>query len=249
MTSLDQRYIEERARDALAFEPLPTSRYVSADEAGIVIATRYGERLSRLLASLPGARWVPERRHWRYPFSAAADIRRALPEIECLADAISEETDAAARQREESRVAAAEKAAAEMAATRESCGVPKPLRPEFLEARADRPRHDLALEAIGDNAAHQMFGAMRPAAWAAQIFGLDGRGRWVRSYLPGNRDYAAANSVGSRGIMVHFHLLEGPVYEICAPTSWRGRDRYFMRIVDGERRRLGEEGVRACLAS
>jgi hypothetical protein len=47
--------------------------------------------------------------------------------------------------------------------------------------------------------------------------------------------------------MVHYHLEEGPIYWVAAPQSWKSIDRYFLRILDGERVRMTEEEVRACL--
>lgn len=246
------RFAEEKARDALAFEPLPPSRWISVDRAeGILISVRYSEPLSALLRSLPQARWEAERRRWRYPFTSGEAIRRAAPEIERLAGLAQESADRETEAREAERAAAARARENERQdrERRRAMAQPRPLRPEFLAVIPDRPRFAIAIEAIADDlrALGAMFG-FRSRCWVARIFGSDGRGGWARAFVDGCRDYSRANSKGSRGIYITYFLEEGPVYEISAPQTWGSTDRYFARVIDGAIERLTKEEVERCLA-
>ncbi|MGD9613812.1 MAG: hypothetical protein AB7H90_01295 [Alphaproteobacteria bacterium] len=244
---LNSEHTEARARDALAFEPLPESPYLTIDRNAIYVSVRYSEPLSRLLRRLPYGEWEATPRRWRYQFRAADAIREALPEIERLAGLARDKADKETERREEARKEAASLRQSERDARerRRAATSPCALRPEYLAVVPDRPRYALTLEAIGDDAR----GAGLPSrCWVAQIFGHDGRDRWVKAYLAGVRDYTGANSVGSRGIAVVYHLSQGPIYEVSSPTSWRNTDRYFLRVIDGRATRLDTEDVTKCLA-
>ncbi len=237
-------FAEERARDALAFEPLPFSRWVTVNEKmGILICVRYSEPLSRLLRSLPQAKWEAEHKRWQYPFSSSDAIRRVLPEIERLAASAQESADKETERREAERKAREDKRSERE--RRKAMAQPRPLQSTFMDVIPGRPRFALTLEAIADNL--RGFGA--PSRnWVARIFGSDGRGGWARVFVSGARNYSNANSIGSRGISVTYFLEEGPIYEISAPQTWKLTERYFVRIIDGQPLRLTKEEVEQCLA-
>jgi len=235
---------EQRARDALAFDPLPPSPWVTADDHGIVIAVRYSEVLSGLLRSISGARWLSENRHWRYPFRSRDAIALALDRINDLAGAAKERADRENKRRREKN----EQIAAELAHRKSKQRAefkPRVMRAEFMVQSG--PHIDLSLESVGDDT-YQLLrsdGWPRPC-WVAQIIGHDGR-KWLRAFLPGRRDYERANSKGSRGIMVHFAINEGPVYEVSSHLSWREVNRYFARVSNGLIVRMMESEVLMCL--
>jgi len=246
------KFPEEKSRDALAFEPLPVSRWISVNEKlGILVCVRYSESLSRLLHSLPQAKWEPEHKRWRYPFASSEAIRRALPEIERLATLAQESADKETERREAQRVMAAQTKDDERRARehQRAMAQPRPLQPPFLDVVPGRPRFALSLEAIGDHLrALGPIAGLRSRNWVARIFGSDGRGGWARVFVSGSKDYSGSNSVGSRGIRVTYFLEEGPIYEVSSPQTWSSTERYFVRIIDGQPRRLTKEEVEQCLA-
>lgn len=256
--SLSSAYSEQRARDALEFDPLPPSPWVTIEAAGIAIKTNYSEPLSRALRSLPGNRWQPEARRWLLPFRSADALRDALPEINRLAEEARDRADEETRRREAERKEAAAQRAAEAHARDKARAASRPrsLRPEFLAAAQGRPLYALTLESIGDDTHQRMRSApfglgagSRPRHAVAQVMGRDGRGGWVQAYLSGAKDYSSGNSIGSRGVTVTYHLEEGPIYGVSDPRSWRRIDRYFLRITNGEAVRMTEDEVFACLAN
>lgn len=83
----------------------------------------------------------------------------------------------------------------------------------------------------------------RPRAWIARITGRDERFGLKREFLEFKRDYAEANSLGSRGVFKWFELEEGGVFEVNAPQSWSSADRYFCRSERGKVIRLSKEEV------
>lgn len=108
----------------------------------------------------------------------------------------------------------------------------------------------LKLEAIGDDGeqllreADRTFDALgfktegrsrsiRPL-WVAEIVGRSKRYGLARRFLDGKKDYAEANSVGSRGVYVYYFLEAGPYYEVSSPVTWRHIDRYFAKVNRGE---------------
>jgi hypothetical protein len=109
----------------------------------------------------------------------------------------------------------------------------------------------ICLEAIGDDATqmHRLYGRVlddsfgsgignsllgRAArrCWVARITGLDKRYGFRREFIRGQTDYSQANSIGSRGVFIWYHLADSGLYEIKAPQSWRSSRRYFARVVD-----------------
>lgn len=128
------------------------------------------------------------------------------------------------------------------------------------------PSAALALEWIGQDAHAQMefyrrllnngvaglgdgvVGRCPRRAWVARIVGPDARYGWCREFIRGKIDYSEANSKGSRGVMLHYVLKPGEVYEVNAPSSWRRNDRYFCRVSDsGEIVRISQEEVQQWL--
>lgn len=104
--------------------------------------------------------------------------------------------------------------------------------------------YHLSLECIGDNAGcggalSVLLGKIPSRAWVARVKYI--RGNYVhREFLQGKKDYAKANSVGSRGVTAHYFLSDG-LYEVSAPQSWKHIDRYFAYIEDGELWRVTRE--------
>lgn len=76
--------------------------------------------------------------------------------------------------------------------------------------------------------------------WVARITGRHPKYNWDRDFLDGKIDYRDANSKGSRGVYLVFHLRGGGVYEVRHYTSWSNEERYFCRIEDGSVHRLDE---------
>jgi hypothetical protein len=79
-------------------------------------------------------------------------------------------------------------------------------------------------------------------AWVARITGCVGR-HLLREFLRGQRDWAGANSVGSRGVRHYFWLEDGQWYEVSAPLSWKRDDRYFCVVRDPEIIRVSRDEV------
>ena len=87
----------------------------------------------------------------------------------------------------------------------------------------------------------------RPKPWVARITARDARFGFVREFLDGQRDYADANSLGSRGVFRWYHIEEGFVVEVNSPVSWKHADRYFARSERGQLVRMTREEVDAWL--
>ncbi len=98
---------------------------------------------------------------------------------------------------------------------------------------------------VGDDGESPTAGLRRP--WVAEITGPDPRYRLARKFLDGRKDYSEANSIGSRGVYVYYHLEPGRIYEVNDLATWRRTDRYFCRVEDGRLVRMAEEEVLACL--
>jgi hypothetical protein len=115
-------------------------------------------------------------------------------------------------------------------------------------------RYVLKLEAIGDNVRAQLkslcahLDSLAPGAggsslkglspWVARIHGQDPQFGFTREFIRGQKDYSAANSIGSRDVWL-FWFLEPGVYEIYARESWNSSRRYFLHInAKGEAREI-----------
>lgn len=83
----------------------------------------------------------------------------------------------------------------------------------------------------------------RPRAWVARLVGRDAKFGYAREFLRAQRDYAEANSTGSRGVMKWYTLDEGPVYEVSEPISWSHGRRYFCRAERGKVVEITKEDV------
>lgn len=241
----------DRARDDLAFDPLPVSEYVTVATDGIRITTRYSEPLSRLLRSLPCAEWLAVERCWRVPFTARKALEAVLPQIEQLAAAAQDAPEMETRQRameEAARLARAEALAVRNARDRMLYGGrPRPLRREFLLPREGVFRIVIELELIGDFSPRAIDTGYEERPWVAQVFGTNGRGGVHSSRLKPLRDYSRANSRGTRGIYDQYTLEEGLIYEINERVTWRRTDRYFLRVWDGQKSRMTTEDVLSCI--
>ena len=117
----------------------------------------------------------------------------------------------------------------------------------------------LKIEAIGENTfqsidRYRCFGAMADifsvpkSYWVAKIIGFcieyDGL---KREFVKGNRDYAKANSKGTRGIYVSYFLDPG-YYEVKHKTSWKHTEKYLCIVTEaGEIIKMDKLDVERCL--
>ena len=82
-------------------------------------------------------------------------------------------------------------------------------------------------------------------AWVARVKYI--RGNYIdREFVQGQSDYTKSNSIGSRGIYIHYFLDEG-LYEISSPQSWKNIDRYFAYVENGELWRVSKEEAKLWL--
>jgi len=102
---------------------------------------------------------------------------------------------------------------------------------------------------FGKKFADDFMGRMPKRYWVAEIERLDKRYGYKRRFLRFNhKDYDNANSVGSRGVMIHYVLESGKIYEVKEPKSWKRDIRYFCRVNDrGEIEEITTEEVDECL--
>lgn len=258
MSNPRDHFAEAKARDALAFEPLPESRWITLAPEGLLIATPYSEALSKLIRTLPGRRWDPDHRHWIVPYSSAEALRGAWADLHGLSDLASdarrqEVAGWEAERRQRNEVAAARRLAAEQARAHEKYAremevTPAVLSPQHVIAKPGAPGAMLSLESIGDDTTKlgRDFSMPRRCR-VSQVLAWSGA-RWLTASVPGRADYSAANSVGSRGVVYHYELREGPIYWISAPASWSATIVYFATLRDGVATTLTETEVTACLA-
>lgn len=233
---------EQRARDDLSFDPLPSAEWIFIKDDKIRVSVRYSEQLSKLLGSIQGARWSAGDASWRYPFSSAPAIRQNFEKIDALAKVAKERADTESTKR------IGKSSYVPKRIKQQVQGTPRAMTREFLVADPG-PYFSLCLEAIGAHPPKHLapFYSPTPREWVAQIMGVDGRGKFVRAFLSGNRDYTNSNSAGSRGVMTTFNLQNGPIYEVSSPRSWRDTERYFCRIVDGSLVKITDDEVKSCL--
>ena len=77
-----------------------------------------------------------------------------------------------------------------------------------------------------------------------EILGIDGNeGIFKKTPVRPQKDYAKANSVGTRGIYAYYLLKSERIYEILKPVSWNGTDHFFAYLDVNELIRLDTEGV------
>ncbi len=114
----------------------------------------------------------------------------------------------------------------------------------------------LLLEAIGDNHATLARGVNQAARgampvrapWVAKVTGKDPKFGLSRQFLRARKDYAGGNSIGSRGVMLHYVLEDGFMYEVRQLTSWSSERRYFARAILGKVVEITREEVDFFLA-
>jgi hypothetical protein len=76
----------EKARAALAANPLPQSPWLEVTQDAILIKAGFSEQLLQMLRWVPRVEWRPDRRAWMVPLSGAETVRALLPEILRLAE-------------------------------------------------------------------------------------------------------------------------------------------------------------------
>jgi hypothetical protein len=84
----------------------------------------------------------------------------------------------------------------------------------------------LAAKATGESRVFRL-DLRRP--WVARIVGLDSKFEFARKFVKGEKCYLEANSVGSRGVFMHYELDDG-VYDVYELVSWIRSRRCFMRV-------------------
>lgn len=83
--------------------------------------------------------------------------------------------------------------------------------------------------------------------WVAEIMGFSERYDLDRRWLDGRIDYTYANSIGSRGVYLHYMLDRGRIYEVRSFVSWATEDRYFGIPYRDIMIRISKEEVVQCL--
>lgn len=68
--------------------------------------------------------------------------------------------------------------------------------------------------------------------WVAEILGRDPVYSFARKFLPCHIDYRHANSVGTRGVLMHCVLESGKLYEVKERVSWKKTVRYFCTVTE-----------------
>lgn len=103
----------------------------------------------------------------------------------------------------------------------------------------------LELELIGDDAARLMPPSWRP--WVARLVANDDGLGFRRIFLrAAQKDYARANSIGSRGVYAYYVLGDG-VYDVHRRTSWQNTRRYYLRVANGRMTEITRQEVYKCL--
>ena len=86
-----------------------------------------------------------------------------------------------------------------------------------------------------------MIGDIKQRHWCARLTRIDQKYGFRREFVKGRKDYAKANSVGSRGVMV-WYILDPGVYEVSSPETWKRTRRYFLRVnYDGTTEEISHE--------
>lgn len=243
---LNQAWKEQRARDALEFDPLPSSTCVSISRNGISVTVPNCLQSYRFMRKIPFGHFDHRKNEWTFPFSASDEIRNILDKIENIAAKAQVLNPTTADQTSRHTVKAPTDNISQAQIYKDA---ERPLRQEFLKP-ADGTIVHLALEAIGDNLRRIPASGFRSRNWVAQISGaseIRGHPRMIRTYLPGNADYRTSNSIGSRGITVSYWLSNGLIYEVSSPQSWTRTERYFVRYAQGQPTRMTRDEVLSCL--
>lgn len=77
----------------------------------------------------------------------------------------------------------------------------------------------------------ECLGRDKSKPWVARLSGLNEQFGYQRAFMRGQIDYSHANSVGSRGVWLHYALPIG-IYEVNARESWKHVRRYFISVED-----------------
>jgi hypothetical protein len=76
----------EKARAALAANPLPASPYLEVIGDTIIIKSGFSEQLLQILRWVPKVEWRPDKRCWTVPLGGLESVRAVLPEVLRLAE-------------------------------------------------------------------------------------------------------------------------------------------------------------------
>lgn len=108
---------------------------------------------------------------------------------------------------------------------------------------------NLKIEAIGHDSYQfmrswsRLMDMPKPDYWVAMITGKYSGG-YKLAYLVAKTDYKHANSVGSRGVYLHYILESGHIYQVSQPISWKRTRKYYCTVTDeGEIVEVNEEYV------
>jgi hypothetical protein len=100
--------------------------------------------------------------------------------------------------------------------------------------------------ALGEDAGKNFVGRRNFGPWVAQITGIHEQFTFERQFIRGQKDYSRANSQGSRGVFLYFHLGPG-LYEAKQHLSWRRTRRFFFRIDNEELTEMTKEDMLAAV--
>jgi len=117
-----------------------------------------------------------------------------------------------------------------------------------LQSAKAKGEVDPALAARQLERYERLLGRDQQRPWVAAVEGLDPKYGFRRKFMKGQRDYAGANGVGSRGVWEYYPLDDG-LYEVHERTSWTKTRRYFVRVANGQIEEISRNEVFACLAS
>lgn len=76
----------EKARAALAVNPLPKSPYLDVIGDTIIVRSGFSEQLLQILRWVPKVEWRPDKRYWTVPLTGLESVRTVLPEVLRLAE-------------------------------------------------------------------------------------------------------------------------------------------------------------------
>ncbi len=105
------------ARDAVAFDGAPKSKYVRPLPQGYRVQTGYDADIVKALKAIPGSSWEAQSKTWMIPHRSANELKAALPAIEHLADKIVAEEKAKQGKRAADKETQRKQWAAERAAS------------------------------------------------------------------------------------------------------------------------------------
>lgn len=87
--------------------------------------------------------------------------------------------------------------------------------------------------------------SLRP--WVARLTRCYEAPGFRREFLKDyQKDYARANSIGSRGVYAYYVLSDG-VYEVNQRLNWQKARRYYLRVANGQMIELTRQEMYKCL--